>query len=1458
MKRPRIILILALSLVLLAATTASPQQTHSIEPPERTSPAATEADPRAAWQTVDARPWLAGKIDPTLLKEMVSGGTDRRYQFIVELAQQANLPTFADHLSRQARGSRVVAELQQTARQTQAGLVSFLEARKSEGRVQQYRSFWIFNGLAVTADADTILDVAARPDVSLIREDRWQQWVDPLSVEQSLDSLGDAALQWNIARIRADQAWNILGITGSGVTVGIVDTGVDWQHPALQLQYRGYKPGGLSVHEGNWFCATGEGYFYPYDGYGHGTHVAGTAVGNQDSDGVAIGVAPGAQWIAAKALSDQGYGLDSWIHAALEWLLAPAGDPALAPDVVNCSWGSAASGDETFHPDLQALRAAGIVPVFSAGNNGPYPGTVGSPASAPEAIAVGATDDLDQVTSFSSRGPSPWGEVKPEVSAPGARIRSSLPGGIYGVANGTSMAAPHVAGLVALLLSADPTLSVDAVEDILTSTALPLGSPIPNNDTGWGRIDAYNAAAVALQAGYVSGQVTSQGNFEVIPYALVAAFDHEGQQQGQVAVDQDGRYTLALPEGRYALEASAFGYEPEQVQNVVIVTGDSVTADFRLHAVPLGTLTGQVSNAETGEPVAAQVAVEGTPALALSDSQTGEYSLPLPAGIYTVTASQNGYRHAATDNVEIIVDQGARLDFAMSPAPTLLLVDSGRWYYASQAGYYRSALDARDYVYDLWEIRSLDTDVPTQEDLAPFDITIWSSPVDSPALIGAGDVISGYLTGGGSLLLSGQDVGFWDSGASGWTWHGYYSELLKAKLVADNAGRENVIGTAGDLLDGLTLPMNGPDSAGNQVLPDLIDVLAPLDANLIANYEGIGGAALRASGCQSYRAVYLAAGLEGLGDGETRAEVMDRTITWLGTPFPDLDATLTPIHQDSVWLTSSYITYTVELQNRGQSTDRFDLELSASDWPAAVMDSGFTQVLTQSLALSPCQTQTLGVRVAVAPDAGWDVTDVVTLTARSQADPAVSTQSAFTTKTPAPILLVDDHHWYDTSARYRNALEARQLPYDQWRIDQTAAPNLTTPSLKRLEHYPVVIWFTAYDWYKTLTPAQETALSTYLDGGGRLVLSSQDYLFTSGFTDFARDYLGVINYTGELTVTQTVGAVGHPVGRGLGPTDLAYPFRNFSDVLRPSPEARIAFWGQHGQPVALTRAGAPWKTAFYAFALEGFSPDDMAAVLGDTVDWLSPLGDSTLEVSSPTVAPGSELGCTISMRNTGPRQLSNATLSNPVPPHTSLVQGSLEGPATYDPGTGTITWAGILAPGQAITVTYRLQIDQPLADGTVIENVAYLSDETGLSLERADTSRVDSPYLGTSVKIVSAGISPPGQVLTYTLYLKNEGRRPAKARLTDPVPVNSSHLPGSGWASSGLLTSTQQLLVWSGTIGTGESVTVTFPVIISPVIEGFYIHNRATLSDGEGEMTPMEAYTLVEARIFLPLVLKGF
>ena len=357
---------------------------------------------------------------------------------------------------------------------------------------------------------------------------------------------------WNISQVRADEVWG-MGITGQGIVVAGQDTGYDWQHPALRQAYRGYNSTGEANHDFNWHDAWSDTPV-PFDDDRHGTHTMGTMVGD-DGQGNQIGMAPGAQWIGCRNMR-RGLGNPASYTDCMEFFLAPyphGGDPftdgnvSMAPHVINNSWGCPdfeGCDDGILEPATGALRAAGIMMVVSAGNEGPGCETVAEPpARYDNVFSVGATVEGGLITGFSSRGPVPdeaaGGRsplLKPDITAPGAGIRSSLPGGDYGISAGTSMAGPHVAGLVALLWSANPDLigQIEATEEIIRQSARPteiyaaceLPAPgedsasvfdelesmvggiactcgevsgTPNNVYGWGEIDALAAVRLALE-----------------------------------------------------------------------------------------------------------------------------------------------------------------------------------------------------------------------------------------------------------------------------------------------------------------------------------------------------------------------------------------------------------------------------------------------------------------------------------------------------------------------------------------------------------------------------------------------------------------------------------------------------------------------------------------------------------------------------------------------------------------------------------------------------------------------------------------------------------------------------------------------------------------------------------------------------------------------------------------------
>ncbi len=470
------------------------------------------------------------KISPAL-QTILSLGDEAT--FLVLLTEQADLSHVAALPTKADRGRAVYDALRQVARRTQAPLRAELNARGIE-----YRPFYIVNMLAVRGDAALAQALAARSDVATLEANPAVRAGLPESSEsQAQAPSGIAAIEWGVRNVRADEVW-ALGYNGQGIVVAGQDTGYDWDHPALKSHYRGWN--GVTVdHDYNWHDAIHQNDPHTYPGnpcgfdspepcddHGHGTHTMGTMVGD-DGGSNQIGVAPGARWIGCRNM-EQGWGTPATYAECFEFFLAPYpiggnpltdGDPSLAPHVINNSWSCPPSEGcdiDSLRDVVENVRAAGIVVVVSAGNSGSACATVNEPPALHDAsFSIGATDSGDRIASFSSRGPvaaDGSNRPKPDVSAPGVGVRSSFPGGLYGSLSGTSMAAPHVTGLVALLWSAAPHLigGVDSTERLIQETARPVvdhscGGDTdghPNNVYGWGIVDALaavNAAAVGLE-----------------------------------------------------------------------------------------------------------------------------------------------------------------------------------------------------------------------------------------------------------------------------------------------------------------------------------------------------------------------------------------------------------------------------------------------------------------------------------------------------------------------------------------------------------------------------------------------------------------------------------------------------------------------------------------------------------------------------------------------------------------------------------------------------------------------------------------------------------------------------------------------------------------------------------------------------------------------------------------------
>jgi subtilisin family serine protease len=456
----------------------------------------------AALQGAAAQASPAPVIEASLAAAPHGAAADQPAAVLVILRDQANLAAVGG-TTRPDRKKRAVRALRSKADSTQAPLRDLLQQRKNEGSVQSYTPLWVQNAIAVTALPSVVAELSQSPLVARITPEITLQAPPPSA------SLTSSTPEQNLAVINAPALWN-LGYTGQGVVVANLDTGVYSTTTDLRGRWRGGS--------NSWYDPYNQ-HATPADLNGHGTWTMGVMVGG-DAGGTSIGVAPGAQWIAAKIFNDSGSSTTTAIHQSYQWLLDPDNNPNTAdsPDVANNSWTFGSIGcNLEFQPDLQALTTAGIVPVFAAGNFGPNTSTSASPANYPEALAVGAIDNNSTIYSQSSRGPTSCGgttRTYPDVVAPGVAIYTTdnfYDGTSYAytTVSGTSLAAPHAAGALALLLSAFPNLTAGEQRAALLAGAVDLGTAGADNVFGNGRIDALAAYNAILDGTAIPPTATS-------------------------------------------------------------------------------------------------------------------------------------------------------------------------------------------------------------------------------------------------------------------------------------------------------------------------------------------------------------------------------------------------------------------------------------------------------------------------------------------------------------------------------------------------------------------------------------------------------------------------------------------------------------------------------------------------------------------------------------------------------------------------------------------------------------------------------------------------------------------------------------------------------------------------------------------------------------------------------------
>ncbi len=435
---------------------------------------------------------MAEAVLSTKLKATLENANDTsKIYVIIHLKQNYPFDT-VENLTPEQK-AKVFKEI---ASNSQRELIRYLENYPDE--VEEIKQFWVFNGLHLKATKRLLNEILKRDEIAYILPN------DTIFLSECMIHNAPLTTEWNISKVMADSCW-YAGYDGTGILIGHLNTGCDFNHPALQNKW-----------SGKWRDCV-NGYPAPYDDQGFGTYITGILCGGDGLEPFTedIGVAPGAKTILAKCFDSQGAGQYAWIDNAMQWMADLKADSGIDLKVVCNPWGSTTQLELHWWYICNVWKSLEIFGVFAAGSSGPGVQTVGTPGNYPTVMAIGATDNADYIANFSSRGPAPnispwkdsiywyrsdWNLTKPDICAPGVSIRSSYLSNQYITMSGTTSASAHVAGACAILCHANMDLQPEELFNLLADFAdrPSHGAPYPNNNYGWGRLNIWHSLGMLV------------------------------------------------------------------------------------------------------------------------------------------------------------------------------------------------------------------------------------------------------------------------------------------------------------------------------------------------------------------------------------------------------------------------------------------------------------------------------------------------------------------------------------------------------------------------------------------------------------------------------------------------------------------------------------------------------------------------------------------------------------------------------------------------------------------------------------------------------------------------------------------------------------------------------------------------------------------------------------------------
>jgi uncharacterized repeat protein (TIGR01451 family) len=520
-----------------------------------------------------------------------------------------------------------------------------------------------------------------------------------------------------------------------------------------------------------------------------------------------------------------------------------------------------------------------------------------------------------------------------------------------------------------------------------------------------------------------------------------------------------------------------------------------------------------------------------------------------------------------------------------------------------------------------------------------------------------------------------------------------------------------------------------------------------------------------------------------------------------------------------------------------------------------------------SIPVTSCEVQTITIGTRI-NSTSWHQFDSFQLTIQSTNNSTLIETVTRTTKSPAPVLLVDDDRFFSFAKQYKESLDTNGIAYDYFLVTKSWSGSVPpSPPLETLKLYPMVVWYTAYDWSTPLTTVEEERLAVYLDGGGRLFFSSQDYIYQLPDhrpSSFAKEYLGIQQHTEDFSSTLVIGQPGNPVGDYLGPYKLTFPlgYKNWTDAVSPVSTANIATVGQNNQPNGLTHMGRSsndeyWHTLFLTFGLELLSKADRARLMQRSVGWLSWLGQSTLTSSATNeteAISGDVIVYTATIKNDGLRDMSAAYFTATFP--VALI------PTAVSPelklSNGNLVWHGLLAKDETRQFKYTARVADETPLGVIAQQSSWFGyPEHTLALDRATQVKINFPNLnGSSFEVTPSSGIVIGDVLTYTVVLGNKSMVDVPVVTVSTILTSVFKLISVDTSDKGTVVTDSQSITWSVPVHSHEFVTLTYQTLVTGTTGRVY---QAKVYVDDSVHQPIELLAQIafkQNEIYLPMLRK--